>query len=118
MNRLRSCREQSGYSQKQVAIEIGVKPPTVSQWESGVKKPSSENYIKLARLFNVSVDFLIGKDDMQVTGIERFSQDEMRLVDIYRSLNADSKKMLIQVAITFAGNPSTQEGLIQNKRTS
>lgn len=118
MNRLRSCREHSGYSQKQVAIEIGVKPPTVSQWEAGVKNPSSENYIKLARLYGVSVDYIMGKDDECNQDAIRFSQDERQLIELYRSLNAESKKMLIQVAITFAGNPSAQEGLIQKNSIS
>lgn len=61
MDNLRKCREQSKLSQKQVALEIGVKPPTVCQWEKGIKAPSRENISKLAKLYQVSIDYLLGE---------------------------------------------------------
>jgi len=61
-NRYRECREAVGMSQKQVAFAIGVKPPQISKWEAGTQKPSRENCIKLAALYNVSIDYLIGTD--------------------------------------------------------
>lgn len=64
MNRIREVRDAKGLSQKQVAIEVGVKSPSVSHWESGKTKPKQENYIALARLFNVSVDYLMGADSL------------------------------------------------------
>lgn len=62
MNRIRETREGKGLSQKQVALEVGVKSPSVSNWESGKTTPTPENYIAMARLFNVSVDYLMGLD--------------------------------------------------------
>lgn len=64
MNRIREAREGKGLSQKQVAIEVGVKSPSVSNWESGKTTPTPENYIAMARLFNVSVDYLMGLDTL------------------------------------------------------
>lgn len=64
MNRIRETREGKGLSQKHVAIEVGVKSPSVSNWESGKTTPTPENYIAMARLFNVSVDYLMGLDTM------------------------------------------------------
>ena len=64
MNRIRETREGKGLSQKQVAIEVGVKSPSVSNWESGKTTPTPENYIAMARLFNVSVDYLMGIDTL------------------------------------------------------
>lgn len=59
-NRFRECREKTLYSQKQVALMLGVKPPQISKWESGSGGPSRENCIKLAKLYDVSVDYLLG----------------------------------------------------------
>lgn len=64
MNRIRETREGKGLSQKQVALEVGVKSPSVSNWESGKTTPTPENYIAMARLFNVSVDYLMGLDTL------------------------------------------------------
>lgn len=63
MNRFRECRERTIYSQKQVAMILGVKPPQLSKWESGSGKPSRENCVKLAKLYNVSTDYLLGLSD-------------------------------------------------------
>ena len=62
MNRYKECRLASGMSQKFVALSVGVSPPMVSQWESDVKKPSKETLLKLADLFNVSTDYLLGRE--------------------------------------------------------
>lgn len=61
--RIKECREKAGLSQKQVAFEIGVAPPQISKWEAGVASPSRKNCVKLAELFNVSVDYLLGNSD-------------------------------------------------------
>jgi transcriptional regulator with XRE-family HTH domain len=42
-------------SQDALADEIGVKPNTVSRWETGTYKPSPEDLDKLARFFKVSI---------------------------------------------------------------
>lgn len=62
MERLKTCRETMGLSQKYVAVSVGVSPPTVSMWESGQKDPTRENLVKLADLFNVTTDYLLERD--------------------------------------------------------
>ena len=97
MERLRKCREQKGLSQKQVALEVGVRPPTVSQWESGAKIPSRENLAKLASLYGVTVDYLLDRscDSSPVTSSD-LSADEIRLIQDYRSLNQQGKEYIRQ----------------------
>ena len=63
MNRFEECRRQKGFTQKFVAITLGVKPPQISKWEKGTQSPSRENCVKLAELFGVSVDYLLGLSD-------------------------------------------------------
>lgn len=75
MDNLRKCREQSKLSQKQVALEIGVKPPTVCQWEKGIKAPSRENIAKLAKLYQVSIDYLLGENTDACRSIMPFARN-------------------------------------------
>ena len=63
MNRLRECREKAGLSQKYVAITLGVKPPSVSNWERGKTEPTPDNMMKLADIYGVSVDYLLGRSE-------------------------------------------------------
>ncbi len=59
---IKKARINAGLSQKQVALELGVSAPTVSDWESGKIYPSAKNLIFLARLLNTSVDYLLAFD--------------------------------------------------------
>ncbi|MBQ0038341.1 MAG: helix-turn-helix transcriptional regulator [Clostridiales bacterium] len=61
-NNIRIARINSGLSQKEVAITLHVSAPSVSDWESGKKTPTSDNICKLADLFGVSTDYLLGRD--------------------------------------------------------
>lgn len=63
MSRLRECRENAHLSQKYVAITLGIAPPSVANWERGKTNPTNENMIRLADLYGVSVDYLLGRTD-------------------------------------------------------
>ena len=97
MERLRKCREQRGLSQKQVALEVGVKPPTVSQWESGVKIPSRKNVAKLASLYGVTVDYLLDRSsETDSLTFAELSADEAKLIQDYRNLNQQGREYIRQ----------------------
>ena len=59
--KLKALRVQYGFSQKQVAEKIGVSPSIVSGYETGERTPSTEILLSLAYLYNVSTDYLLGK---------------------------------------------------------
>lgn len=61
--RFREAREKAGLSTLQVAKRIGVSQPAVSKWDNGVKLPSIETLCKLAELYCVSTDYLLGRDE-------------------------------------------------------
>lgn len=59
--RLKELREKKGYkSQAAFAKAFGTVQSTVGGWESGAREPNYETTKKLARFFNVSVDYLLG----------------------------------------------------------
>lgn len=61
MNIVRELRKKKGIQQKELAIEIGVSCPTVSDWEAGKKDPSGERLKKLAEYFDVDELVILGK---------------------------------------------------------
>ena len=63
---IKSIRERLGLSQKYVAVSLGVKPPSVHEWETGKSNPSIENLISLCRLFDVSADELLGLESGRI----------------------------------------------------
>lgn len=63
MKRLKELRQKQGISQKDFAALIGIPANTYNQWENGKRQPDNETMLKLAEYFNVSVDYLLGRDD-------------------------------------------------------
>ncbi|MBW7823408.1 helix-turn-helix domain-containing protein [Streptococcus thermophilus] len=57
--RLKTLRKQANFTQKEIAEKIGISQPAYGDWERGTKKPTQENLVKLAKIFNVSVDNLL-----------------------------------------------------------
>ncbi|MBQ7580112.1 MAG: helix-turn-helix transcriptional regulator [Clostridia bacterium] len=62
---IRNLREDNDYKQKDVAKYLNVSQNTYSQYETGVIELTASTLIKLAKLYNVSVDYLLGLTDKQ-----------------------------------------------------
>ena len=70
MNIVKELRKKRGIQQKELAIEIGVAQPTVSDWESGKKDPSGERLKKLSDYFGVDELIILGKGVINLTNGE------------------------------------------------
>ena len=61
MNAIRQLREEKGMSQRDLATEVGVSQPTVCDWENSKIVPELPKAVRLADLFNVSLDVIYGR---------------------------------------------------------
>lgn len=61
--RLKECRKAKGYTQGQVAIYCDITEKTYQNYELMTREPKLEILIKIADLFNVSIDYLVGRTD-------------------------------------------------------
>lgn len=104
MYRLKECREMRGLSQKEVAAILKVSAPSVSNWESEKTRPTHDNLEKLADLYGVSVDYLLGRDAPVEAQKEKpvpkdeLSDDERELLRLFRQLNAEAQARLLDTA--------------------
>lgn len=57
--RLADLRRAKGYSQEELAHELGLSRQAVSKWERAESAPDTENLIALARLYDMSLDELL-----------------------------------------------------------
>lgn len=76
--RLIALREERRLTQKELAEKLGFSPSTISMYETGKREPDFETLEVIADYFNVSMDYLIGKETIadQVDIIEL--REEMR----------------------------------------
>lgn len=61
-DRLRSSRMDRGFTQQQTADELGMALRSYQQYEQGKSEPPLYNLVKLADLFSVPTDYLLGRD--------------------------------------------------------
>ena len=59
---IRSFRKAAGLTQEQLAEAVGVTVGAVSKWEASLSNPDLAMIVKLADLFEISVDVLLGYD--------------------------------------------------------
>lgn len=89
--KLRLLRTENKLTQKQVANRVGVAVSAVSSYESGVRYPSYYVLIKLASLFHVSTDYLLGVEKNRNIDVSGLDEDKIsvisQLVEMLRENN-------------------------------
>jgi len=63
MSRLSEIRSATGLSQSDVAKHLGISRQAYGHYETGVREPDNATIIKLAKLYDVTTDYLLGISD-------------------------------------------------------
>jgi len=61
--RLKELRKEKGLTQTQLAEELGFTRVNISDWEWKGMEPSFDTVIKIAKFFDVTIDYLFGVED-------------------------------------------------------
>lgn len=88
-NRLKELRVQAGLTQQQLANQMSVSKSVISYYELNTRTPSPEIIRKLATIFHVSSDYLLGIEkgrSLDITGLDDEEEKIVRLlVENFRS---------------------------------
>ncbi|MFV3012012.1 helix-turn-helix domain-containing protein [Clostridium botulinum] len=60
-DRLKELREEKEMTQEELGKFLNVSRQTISGYEAGAIEPSISNLVKLADIFNISLDYLLGR---------------------------------------------------------
>ncbi|MBR7187336.1 MAG: helix-turn-helix domain-containing protein [Clostridia bacterium] len=85
MNRLRELRA-GRYTQAEMAELLGVGRTTYTKYERGDIRLSAEVLEKLAQVFDVSVDYILGRDE---------AEDDAELWDLREALRRDPERRIL-----------------------
>ena len=61
--RMRALRKTAGLSQADAAKKLDIALPTYCRYEYGQREPSPTTLVKMAKLYQVSTDYLLGLTD-------------------------------------------------------
>lgn len=98
-NRIKQLREELGMNQEELSRKISVSPSAIGMYETNKREPNNEITIKLANLFGVSTDYLLGKSDIRnpealkkvpfanAGGLDTSDLDEEDLLELQRQID-------------------------------
>ncbi len=78
--RLKELREAKHLSQADVADRLGVTRSTVSGYECNTITPSAEQLVKLAVLYNTSLDYMMGMENRHHLYLDDLSESQQRTI--------------------------------------
>ena len=79
-SRLKELRKQNGLTQQQLADRIGVTKSVISFYELRERSPSPEVLAKLAYVFHVSTDWLLGIRQGKTLDVSGLDDDDIKAV--------------------------------------
>ena len=78
MHRLRELRKQKKLSARELGLILGYAESTILQWERGIREPDMKTLKAIADFFDVSLDYLLERNDFNST---------MRVINEYKEVN-------------------------------
>lgn len=91
--KLKKIRKEKNITQTEMANYLKISLGTYSNYENGLTQPPFKTLIQIADYFNVSTDYLLGRDFQG-----GLTTDEYELISIYRDLKEDEQKRLLGFA--------------------
>lgn len=94
MNRIKQLREEIGMTQVRLSIELEVAQETISAYEHGKHYPSISALIKMTKIFNVGIDYIMGFSDVRIP-VNILNTDESLLMSYFKNLSPQGKKLAL-----------------------
>lgn len=63
VERIKELRQEKNLSQSVLAQKIGVSQKAIDYWERGINEPKATYIVRLADFFDVSTDYLLGREN-------------------------------------------------------
>lgn len=89
--RLKAARKNKKLTQLKSAEKIGIDDTTLSKYENNHSEPDNETLRKLADLYEVSFDWLLGK----VNGRKELSDKQKKMIDEFNKLSQEDQEYVM-----------------------
>jgi DNA-binding XRE family transcriptional regulator len=97
--RLVAWYEDEGYDQKTFAAAVGIKPPSLSDIESGETTwPSAPTAIEMARVLKTTVEYLIRKEGPKRRPLDNYPPDVQDLCTLIAGLSPQDRSVVVAMA--------------------
>lgn len=122
---LRYLRQRAGYSQQDLADILKISKSTIGMYEQGRRKPDFETLEKIADIFNVDMNFLIGNAKVDENTPDYYYDDEAMkaaeflhknpeykvLMDASRKIRPEDIRFITEMIDRMSGNNGDDTGV-------
>ncbi len=88
--KIKHLREKNNLTQSALAKKLNVTRSSVNAWEMGISVPSTALLVELAKLFQVSTDYLLGLEHKATLDVSSLNEEEIlilyNLIQYFKSL--------------------------------
>ncbi len=118
-NNIKAAREKQGLTQQECADLFDVKLRAWQTYEQGVSEPKFEVLCKIADVFGVTTDYLLGREPAQDPFAERNlnKESEADVIDKYMSLPPNIRACLMDVLLQLADAAKQRQNTQQEDDT-
>lgn len=103
--KIKELRKNKGWTQEELGSKVGVNRAAVNKWETGrVQNIKRTTIAKLAEVFDIDPVVLLGFDEQNVE-TETYTDEELEIIRVYRSLNADGKAFVEHIKELLRTSP-------------
>ena len=103
-NRIKDLRDEKNMTQIRLSTELDVSQETVSAYEIGKHYPSVKSLMRMAELFNASMDYIMGISPVRYPVLENGLPDnDVRFLLLYRKLDNLNKEKAYSYMQGLAG---------------
>ena len=78
--KIKLLRETASLTQSELARTLGLSRSSVNAWEMGLSVPSTQYIVELAKIFNVSTDYLLGMENTATISIKGLTQKQVSVL--------------------------------------
>ena len=96
---IKEIRVRKNLTQLQVANALGVSSVVYSRYETGNRQPSVDTLIRLADLFGVTVDYLLGRQEVEDSTLSEY---EIQLLVASRNADERAKEDALNMLLAHA----------------
>ena len=96
-----SLRKKAGWSQEELAEQLGVTRQSVSKWEGAQSVPDMDKVVQMSRLFGVTTDYLL-KDEIEEQAAALVEESPLRRVTMAQAADYLTRRRAAAPKVAFA----------------
>ena len=110
-DRIRQLRLEKKWTQADLAEKVGIQQKQISAYERGANFPSTEVLLKLASVFDVSLDYLAFNVEGQSTKVQVKDRELLRYFETIDNFNENDKRIVKEILGLIVKNHKIKEEL-------